>query len=87
MITVEEEKIGEVTHYFNKIGVAIIKLTQTLKVGEEIHLKGASTDFKQTVESMQVEHESIEEAQAGETIGLKVKEPVRERDEVLRTRA
>jgi len=81
---VDETKIGKVTHYYTKIGVAIIELTDTLKVGETIHIQGATTDFEQPVESMQIEHESIDEAKAGDVIGLKIKEKVREGDIVSR---
>ena len=80
----DEKEIGEVTHYFNKIGVAVIKLTDNLKSGETIHIKGATTDFSQKVESMQIEHETIDEAKKGESIGLKVSKPVREKDKVYR---
>jgi len=81
---VEETEIGKVTHYYNKIGVAIIELSETLKVGDTIHIKNDSTDLEQTVESMQIEHENIEEAKAGEVIGLKVKDKVREGDTVYK---
>jgi len=75
----KEKIIGRVTHYFNKIGVAVIELTEDdLKQGEVIHFKGGERDFEQKVESMQVEHKEIEEAKRGESIGLKVDEPVRE---------
>ncbi len=85
----EEEKIGEevgvITHYFNKIGVGVVKIEKgSLKVGDKIRIKGATTDFEQTVESMQKEHESIEEAKEGESVGLKVKEHVREHDRVYK---
>ena len=83
----EEQEIGQISHYYNKIGVAIVKLSNPLRVGEEVHVKGATTDFSQTVESMQAEHENVEEAQPGEIIGLKVKEPVREADKVYKASA
>ncbi|MCG2685816.1 translation elongation factor-like protein [Candidatus Parcubacteria bacterium] len=75
-----ETEIGKVAHYYTKIGVAIIELTDALKVGETIHIQGATTDFEQVVESMQIEHESIDEAKAGDVVGLKIKEKVREGD-------
>lgn len=78
------EEIGKVTHYFTKIGVAVIELSGDLKVGDEIHIKGATSDFKQKVDSMQIEHENIEEAKAGQSIGLKVKEHAREGDTVYK---
>ena len=78
----EEKKIGKVTHYFTKIGVAIVNLGSELKVGDTIHIKGHTSDFTQPVDSMQIEHEQVEKAGKGKSIGLKVKEHVREGDVV-----
>jgi len=78
MANEEEKLIGKVTHYFGKIGVAVIELDDTLKVGDEIRIVGGETDFTQTVESMEMEHKKIEEARAGDSIGLKVSQKVRE---------
>jgi len=77
---IEEGKlIGTVTHYFDKIGVAVINLDAPLKIGDTIRIRGGeSTDFTQEVESMEMEHEKIEKAKKGDSIGLKVKEKVRE---------
>lgn len=80
----QEKEIGIVAHYFTNIGVAVIKLSSTLKVGDEIHVKGATSDFKQRIESMQVEHEQIREAKAGQSIGLKVVDHTREHDIVYK---
>jgi len=74
----EEKLIGRVTHYFGKIGVAVIELDDTLKVGDEIRIVGGKTDFTQIVESMEMEHKKIEEAKPGDSIGLKVSQKVRE---------
>ena len=80
-----EQKIGIVTHYFGKIGVAALKITDgELKVGDTIHIKGHTSDFTQAVDSMQVEHESVDVARAGDEIGIKAAEYVREHDEVYR---
>ncbi len=79
----EGKKVGEITHYFNKINVAVIELSDTLKTGDKIKIKGATTDFDQNVDSMQIEHEQVEEAKAGQAIGMKVTEPVRAGDEVF----
>lgn len=77
--TPEEGKlIGKVTHYFGNIGVAVLELSDTLKVGDTIRIVGGATDFTQTVESMEVEHKKVTEAKAGESIGLKVSQKVRE---------
>lgn len=79
----EEKLIGRITHYFNNIGVGVIEITEDkLKDGETIHLKGATTDFEQTVSSMQIEHENVQVAQAGQSVGLKTEQPVREGDQV-----
>lgn len=80
MPEVEEGKlIGEVTHYFDKIGVAIIELAGPLSVGDKIRIIGGeATDFDQVVESMEIEHEKIKKAKKGDSIGVEVKEKVRE---------
>ncbi len=79
-----EEKIGAVTHYFGKLGVAAIKLTEgKLQVGDTIHVKGHTSDFTQTVDSMQLEHDSVTTAKAGENVGIRVVEHAREHDEVF----
>jgi len=82
-----EEKlveVGRVTHFYPKISVAIVELKASLNIGDKILIKGATTNFEQTVESMQIEHKNIERAEAGQIIGLKVKERVRENDKVYR---
>ena len=81
----EEMQVGKVTHYFAKIGVAVIEVTDgSIKVGDEIHIKGHTSDFKQKVTSMQIEHEKIEMAEPGQSIGLKVSDPVRANDLVYK---
>jgi putative protease len=82
----EEAGLGKVTHYFSKIGVAVIEITthENLKKGETIHIKGATTDFEQKVDSMQVDHKEVAEAKKGDAFGLKVKGPVREHDIVYK---
>lgn len=75
----EGKLIGKVSHYFDKIEVAVIDLTDSLKKGDTIRIQGGeSTDFTQTVESMEVEHEKIEKAKKGDSVGLRIKEKVRE---------
>jgi translation elongation factor EF-1alpha len=78
------QKIGHIAHFFPKISVAVIELTAPLSVGNTIVIKGPNTDFEQEVESMQIEHEKIQKAEAGQSIGLKVKERVRETDSVYK---
>lgn len=79
-----EKSIGKIAHYYSNIGVGIIELADKLAVGDTIHIKGATTDFEQTVESMQVEHKEIKEAKAKEAVGVKMDEKVREDDEVYK---
>ncbi len=78
------EKIGSVEHYFTDISVGIIDLDGKLTVGDRIHFIGSTTDFEQTVKSMQIDHEDVEEANRGDVIGMKVKDRVREGDDVLK---
>lgn len=80
-----EQQIGRVTHYFGNIQVAAIEITAgTLRVGDTIHIKGHTTDFTQTVDSMQIEKMPVQEAIAGQTVGLKVKEHARPHDLVYK---
>jgi len=80
------EKVGNVTHYFSKAGVAIIELSATVNNGEKIIIRGSTTNIEQTINSMEIEHEQITTAQAGQSIGLKVSGRVRENDVVYRVR-
>ncbi len=80
----EEVAIGTVEKYFGKIGVAAIRITSgEMNVGDRIHIKGHSSDFEQSVESMQVEHASVQKAGPGTDVGIKVKEKVHEKDTVF----
>jgi translation elongation factor EF-Tu-like GTPase len=80
----EETEIGRVNDYFAKIGVAGIDLSGPLKVGDRIRIRGHTTDLEEVVESIQIEHASVEEAKAGEKIGVKVSDRVRGGDHVYR---
>ena len=73
-------EVGRVTHFFAKISVAVIELIAPLAVGDTIMIKGPTTDFEQIVESMQIEHNDVQRAEAGQSIGLKVAQRVREND-------
>ena len=77
-------EVGRITHFFSKISVAVIELKATLKVGDTIAVKGPTTDFEQVVDSMQIEHKNVQEAKAGQSIGLKVAERARETDIVYK---
>ena len=77
-------EVGRVTHFFNKISVAVVELKAPLAVGDKIMIKGPSTDFEQVVESMQIEHKNVARAEAGQMVGLKVNQRVREKDMVYK---
>ena len=74
----EGKLIGKITHYFGNIGVAVIELTDSLKIGDTIRIVGGETDFEQVVDSMEVEHQKVEKAKKGDGIGLKISQKVRE---------
>ncbi|HDD72628.1 MAG TPA: translation elongation factor-like protein [Candidatus Aenigmarchaeota archaeon] len=80
----EKKLIGKVTHYFTNIGVAVVELQDEIKVGDRISIEGATTNFEQTVDSMQINKNPVQSAKAGESIGLKVRDRVREGDRVFR---
>ena len=77
-----EKEIGKVSSFFSHVGVAAIKLTAKLKVGDKIHIKGSTTDFEDTINSMQIEKKEVKEAKKGDHIGIKVPEKVRPNDTV-----
>lgn len=77
------KKIGTVTHVFGKISVAILQLDSKLKVGDTVRFKGKHTDFTQVIDSMQVNHQQIQEAAKGDDVGVKTVQKVEEGDEVL----
>jgi len=79
-----EELIGEVTHYFDHVGAAVLDLNTQLQVGETIHIKGYTTDLVQQVESMQIDHADVGQAGPGEDVAILVSDRVREGDEVYR---
>jgi putative protease len=80
----EEKEIGKITNYFSKIGVAVVELTAPLQLGDEIHIVGGDRDFQQQVESMQVEHEAIDKADAGQDIAIKLDQKARPNDTVYK---
>jgi len=79
-----EERVGVVKDYFAHIGVAGIDLEGTLRVGDTIHIKGHTTDLELVVESLQIEHEQVQEAKAGDAIGIKVSDRCRDGDIVYK---
>lgn len=80
----EKKEIGKITHYFAKISVASIRLSDSIKAGDTISIEGAHTNFEMVVESMQIEKTVIPEAVAGQEVGTKVKDRVREGDTVFK---
>jgi len=80
----EKQLVGKITHYFNKIGVAVVEVSGEIKVGDKISIEGKSEPFEQVVESMQIEKQPIQEAKPGQAIGLKVEKPVKEGDLVYK---
>jgi putative protease len=81
-----ERQIGQVTHYYNRIGVAVLNLDGGLKVGDAIRIRGRHTDFTQTVESMEIEHQKVELAGPGADVALKVAQTVRDGDTVYQVK-
>lgn len=77
-------QIGVISHYYDKIGVAVIEVTnQTLKVGDSVKISGHDQEFVQKIESLQVEHKQVKEVKPGESCGLKVDQAVKEDDRVF----
>ena len=84
--TMAEQEVGRVTHYFGKIHVAAVEVTHgTLSVGDTIHIKGHTSDFTQTVDSMQIDGQEVDQTTAGQNVGLVVADHAREHDMVYKT--
>lgn len=82
-----EEAVGIVTHYYSHLGVAVVQINKgTLNAGETIHITGHTTDFTQMVESMEYEHRHVDQASAGQSVGIRVKDHAREHDIVYRVK-
>ncbi len=79
-----EEVIGQVSDFFARPVVAGIELTATIKVGDRIHIKGHTTDIELTVDSMQINNVNVEQAKAGDAVGIKVSDRVRRGDTVYK---
>ncbi len=77
-------QIGQITHYFDHVNVAAFTLTEPLRVGDTIHILGHSTDFQQKVTSLQIEHQSVNEAKPGDDVGMKVVQKVHAHDKVFK---
>jgi putative protease len=79
---ISEKEVGEVSTFFSQINVAAIKLSEVLAIGDKIHFKGHTTDFKQKVSSMQIEGQKVEKGKKGQHVGIKVSDRVRPNDKV-----
>ena len=80
-------RVGKISHYYDKIGVAVVELEGALSEGDNIRISGHGNEFTQTVASMQVEHENVKKAKKGDAIGMKVDQPVKDGDEVFKVSA
>lgn len=81
------EKVGSITHFYSKPSVAVIELSALLNKGDKIVIRGSTTNIEQTVDSMEIEHKQIPNAQAGQSIGMKVLGRVRENDIVYKVKS
>lgn len=80
-----EQLVGTVTHYFGGPGVIVVQMTDgSLEAGDQIHVVGHTTDFKETIASMEVDHKKVEHAKAGDEIAIKVGSRARQHDQVLK---
>lgn len=79
-----EKEIGRVTHYFSHLNVAAVDLSEPISVGDIVHFKGHTSDFIQTVESMQIEHQEVKVAAPGDDVAIRVRDHVREHDKLYR---
>lgn len=79
-----DTKVGKIIHYYDKIGVAVIKVLSPLKVGDRLKISGHDKEFEQTIASMQVEHQNIDKAKKGDDVGVKLDQPAKDGDEVYK---
>jgi len=82
---VADTKAGEVIHFYDKISVAIVKLANSIKVGDTLKFKRGDNQFEQTVDSMEVEHQSVQSAKKGDEVGIKVDQAVKQKTAVFKT--
>lgn len=79
-----DTKVGTISHYFDKIGVAVVEVLAPIKVGDTIKISGSKGEFTMPIESMQVEHEQVDDAKKGNEVGMKVSQAVEKGDEVYK---
>lgn len=82
--TANKRLVGEISHFFDKISVGVIEVKDTIKAGDKISIEGPQTNFTQTVASMQIEHDKIDSAKKGQSVGMKVAKEVRKKDLVYK---
>lgn len=82
----EYKPVAQITHYYNKLGVAVLALAEPLTIGDAIHIAGHTTDFCQIVKSLQIDHRPVNDARPGDDVALKVLDRVRVGDQVYRIR-
>lgn len=80
----DEQELGKVVHYYDKIMVAVVNLKKGVKVGDSLHFVGRDEDFNQEVASLQVEHEQVDKAESGTEVAIKVDQPVKKNWRVYR---
>ncbi|MBN1842150.1 MAG: hypothetical protein JW883_07715 [Deltaproteobacteria bacterium] len=81
----KEEQVGRVTNFYVKISVAAIEVTGgIIRIGDTLHFKGHGTDFQDTVASMEIERQPVDEARPGDEVGIKLEKRVRENDKVYK---
>lgn len=80
----KEKKVGKIEHYYNHLGVAIVKLGNSISAGDKLHFLGHTTDFEQKAESIELEKKKIEKAKKGDSIGIKIDNKVRKHDMVYK---
>lgn len=78
----KDTKVGRITHYYDKLGVGIVKLTKPLKVGQAVKISGKTTNFEQLISQMQFNHKDIKSGKKGQEVGVKLNSKVRPGDEV-----
>jgi len=83
-VRMQEKEIGKITHYYGHLSVGIIELSDNLKIGDTIHIKGHSSDFNQNIDSIQIEHQDVSEAKAKDVIGIKILQKVHPHDKVFK---
>ena len=80
----DKKLVGKITHYFDKIGVAVVEVSAPLKVGDKISIEKGEEAFEQNVDSMQVDKKDVQAAKAGDAVGMKTAQPVKKGAEVFK---